>query len=73
MSPRELQTRTHRGPVFEVRTQRCFLGCIIISRHVVPLDLPHVVGSGAALRVTWRYRTGAASSYCRRGYPCPLV
>jgi hypothetical protein len=24
----------------EVRTQRCFLGCIILPRHVVPLDLP---------------------------------
>jgi hypothetical protein len=29
----------------------------------------HVVGSGAALRVTRRCRTGAAPSYSRRGYP----
>jgi hypothetical protein len=29
----------------------------------------HVVGSGAVLRVTWRCRTGAVPSYCRRGYP----
>jgi hypothetical protein len=29
----------------------------------------HVVGSGATLRVTWRGRTGAAPSCCRRGYP----
>jgi hypothetical protein len=29
----------------------------------------HVVGSGAALRMTWECRTGAAPSYRRRGYP----
>jgi hypothetical protein len=29
----------------------------------------HVVGSGATLRVTWRSRTCAVSSYHRRGYP----
>jgi hypothetical protein len=37
---------------------------------VVLLTLPYVVGLGAAPRVTWGCRTGAASSYCRRGYPC---
>jgi hypothetical protein len=29
-----------RCPSAEVRTQRCFLGCIILPRHVVPLGLP---------------------------------
>jgi hypothetical protein len=29
----------------------------------------HVVGSGAALRVTWRCCTGIVSPYFRRGYP----
>jgi hypothetical protein len=42
MSPRELRTGTHRVQCssMEVRTQRCFLGCIILPRHVVPLGLP---------------------------------
>jgi hypothetical protein len=42
MSPRELQARTPRGPVFlyRGRTQQCFLGHIILLLHVVPLGLP---------------------------------
>jgi hypothetical protein len=71
MSPRELRTRTHRGPVFL---------CGDPNPTVLPgmyypysprgaLRSAHVVGSGAALGVTWRCRTGAASLYCRRGYP----
>jgi hypothetical protein len=71
MSPRELQTRTHRGPVFlcggpdpTVLSRMYYLS----SPHGA-LRPAHVVGSGAALRVTWRCHTGAVSSYCRRGYP----
>jgi hypothetical protein len=33
----------------------------------------HAVGSGAASRATEGCRTGAASSYCKRGYPCLKV
>jgi hypothetical protein len=33
----------------------------------------HAVGSGAASRVTGGCCTGAASSYCRKGYPCLKV
>jgi hypothetical protein len=71
ISPRELRTRTHRGPVFF---------CVGSDPTVLPrmhypssprgaLRSAHMVGSGAALRVTWRCRTGVASLYCRRGYP----
>jgi hypothetical protein len=70
MSPRELRTRTHRGPVF-------------LCGGLDPMVLPgmyypssprgtfrpvHVAGSGATLRATWRHRTGAAPSYYRRWY-----
>jgi hypothetical protein len=65
----ELRTRSYRGPV-EVRTYQRTPGSLIFPCHVVLLALPHVVGSSAAPRVTWGCRTGAASSYCRRGYPC---
>jgi hypothetical protein len=65
----ELRTRSYRGPV-EVRTYQCTTGSLIFPCHVVLLALFHVVGLGAAPRVTWRCRTGAESSYCRRGYPC---
>jgi hypothetical protein len=65
----ELQTRSYKGPM-EVRTYQCTPGSLIFPCHVVLLALTHVVGSGAAPRVTWGCRTGAASSYCRRGYPC---
>jgi hypothetical protein len=71
MSPRELRTRTHRGPVFLCEgpdpTVLPRMYCSSLPRGA--LRPAHVVGSGAALRVTWRCRTGAASSYCRRGYP----
>jgi hypothetical protein len=65
----ELRTRSYRGPV-EVRTYQCTPGSLIFPCHMVLLALPHVVGLGAAPRVTWRCRMGAVSSYCRRGYPC---
>jgi hypothetical protein len=63
--------RTYRGPVF-------FCGgpdpmVLPVTYHPSSprgaLRPAHVVGSGAALRVTRRCRTGAAPSYCRRGYP----
>ena len=71
MPPRELRACAHRGPV---------LLCggsdpTVLPRTYYPssprgsLRPAHVVGSGATLRVTWRCRTGAAPSYCRRGYP----
>jgi hypothetical protein len=47
----ELQTRSYRGLV-EVRTYQCTPGSLIFPYHVVLLALPHVVGSGAAPRVT---------------------
>jgi hypothetical protein len=65
----ELRTRSHRGPV-EVRTYQCIPGSLIFPCHVVLLTPPYVAGLGAAPHVTWGCRTGAASSYCRRGYPC---
>jgi hypothetical protein len=66
----ELRTRSYRGPVS--------LGGPDPSMHVgmyylfLPRGAPspaHVVGSGAALCMTWRCGTGAAPSYRRRGYP----
>jgi hypothetical protein len=69
MSPWELRTHSYRGPV-EVRTYQYTPGSLIFPCHVVLLALPHVVGLGAAPRVTKGCRTGAASSYCRRGCPC---
>jgi hypothetical protein len=68
----ELRTHSYRGPV-------SFRGGPDLLMHPgeyylsLPRGAPspaHVVGSGAALRVTWGCRTGAASSYCRRRYPC---
>jgi hypothetical protein len=64
----ELRTRSYRGPV-EVRAYQCTPGSLIFPCHVVLLALPHVVGLGAPPHVTRGCRTGAASSYCRRGYP----
>jgi hypothetical protein len=71
MSPRELRTRTHRGPVFLCGgpDPTVLLGMYYPSSPRGALRPAHVVGSGVALHVTWRCRTGAASSYCRRGYP----
>jgi hypothetical protein len=71
MYPRELCARTYRGSVF-------LYGCpdpMVLPGTYHPssprgaLRPAHVVGSGAALRVTRRCRMGAAPSYCRRGYP----
>jgi hypothetical protein len=71
MSPWELRTRTHRGPVFLCGSPdtTVFPGMHYPSSPCGTLRPAHVVGSGAALRVTWRCRTGVASLYCRRGYP----
>jgi hypothetical protein len=71
MSPRELQTRSHRGPVFLCGgpDPTVLPGMYYPSSPRGALRPAHVVGSGATLHATWRRRTGAASSYCRRGYP----
>jgi hypothetical protein len=71
MSPRELQARTHRGPVSLCGgpDPTVLPGMYYPSSPRGALRPAHVVGSGAALRVIWRCRTGAAPSYCRRGYP----
>jgi hypothetical protein len=71
VSPRELRTRTHRGLVFLCGGPDPMMlpGMYYPSSPRGALRPAHVVGSGAALRVTWRCRTGAAPSYCRRGYP----
>jgi hypothetical protein len=72
MSSWELRTRTHRGPVSlyggpdPIMHPRMYYLSSLRGALIPAL----AVGSGAALRVTWRCRTGAASSYCRRGYPC---
>jgi hypothetical protein len=68
----ELRTHSYRGPV-------SFRGGPDLSMHPgesylsLPRGAPshvHVVGSGAAPRMTWGCRTGTTSSYCKRGYPC---
>jgi hypothetical protein len=71
MSPRELRARIHRGLVFLYRgpDPTMLPGTYYPSLPRGALRPSHVVGSGAALRVTWGCRTGAAPSYCRRGYP----
>ena len=71
VSPRELRTRTHRGSVFLCggRNPTTHHGMYYLSSPRGAFRPAHVVGSGAALRVTWRCRTGAAPSYCGRGYP----
>jgi hypothetical protein len=71
MSPRELQAHTYRGPVFLYGgpDPTMLPGTYHPSSPCGALRPAHVVGSGAALRVTRRSRTGAAPSYCRRGYP----
>jgi hypothetical protein len=72
MSPWELRTRTHKGLVSLCGGPDPIMhpGMYYLSAPRGALRPTHVVGSGAALRATWRCRTGAASSYCRRGYPC---
>jgi hypothetical protein len=71
MSPRELRTRTHTGPVFLCGGPDPIVlpGMHYPSSPRGTLRPVHVVGSGATLRAAWRCRTGAAPSYCRRGYP----
>jgi hypothetical protein len=71
MYPRELQARTYRGPVFLCGDPNptVLRGTYHPSSPRGALRPAHVVGSGAALRVTRRRRTGAVPSYCRRGYP----
>jgi hypothetical protein len=72
MSLRELRTHTHRGPVFLCGGPDPTVppGMYYPPSPRGPLRPAHVVGSGAVPCVTWRCRTGVASSYCRRGYPC---
>jgi hypothetical protein len=71
MSPQELWARTHRGLVFLCGgpDPTVLPGTYYPSSPRGALRPAHVVGSDAALRVTWRCRTGAAPSYCRREYP----
>jgi hypothetical protein len=71
VSPWELRARTYRGPVFLCGgpDPTVLPGTYHPSLPRGALRPAHVVGLGAALRVTRRCRTGAAPSYCRRGYP----
>jgi hypothetical protein len=71
MSPRDLRARTYRGLVFlyGAPDPTVLPGTYHPSSPRGAFRPAHVVGSGAALRVTRRCRTGAAPSYCRRGYP----
>jgi hypothetical protein len=71
MSLRELRARTYRGPVFLCGgpDPTVLPGTYHPSSPRGAFRPAHVVGSGAALRVTRRCRTGAAPSYCRRRYP----
>jgi hypothetical protein len=71
MPPRELRARAHRGPVLLCGgpDPTVLPGTYHPSSPRGALRPAHVVGSGAALRVTRRCRMGAAPSYCRRGYP----
>jgi hypothetical protein len=66
----ELRTRSYRGLVsLGGPDPLMHLGMYYLS---LPRGAPssaHVVGSGAALRMTWRCGMGAAPSYRRRGYP----
>jgi hypothetical protein len=71
MSSWKLQTRTYRGPVYlcggpdpSIHPWKYYLSL----PHGAPRPA-HVVGSGAALCVACRCRTGAAPSCRRRGYP----
>jgi hypothetical protein len=61
----------HRGPVFLCGgpDPTVLPGMYYPSSPRGALRPAHVVGSGATLGVTWRSRTCASSSYCRRGYP----
>jgi hypothetical protein len=67
----ELRSCTYRGPVslYGGPDPTMHPGMYYLSLPRGALRPAHVVGLGAILRVAWRCRTGAASSYCRRGYP----
>jgi hypothetical protein len=62
MPSRELRTHTQRGPVFLYGglDPTTLPGMYYLSSPRGALRPAHVVGSGAALRVTWRCCTGAA-------------
>jgi hypothetical protein len=66
----ELRTRSYRGSVsLGGPDPSMHLGMYYLSLPRGAPSLAHVVGLGAALRMTWRCRTGAAPSYRGRGYP----
>jgi hypothetical protein len=70
MSFRELRTRSYRGPVsLGGPDPSMHLGMYYLS---LPRGTPspaHVVGLGAAFRMTWRCGTGATPSYRKEGTP----
>jgi hypothetical protein len=67
----EPRTCTYRGPVSLCGgpDPTTHPGMYYLSLPRGALRPTHVVGLGVVLRVAWRCQTGAASSYCRRGYP----
>jgi hypothetical protein len=67
----ELWTCTYRGPVslYGGPDPTMHPGMYYLSLPRGALRPTHVVGLDAILRVAWKCRTGAASSYYRRGYP----
>jgi hypothetical protein len=71
MASWELWTRKYKGPVSLCGGPDPLMhpGKYYLSLPRGGPRLAHAVGSGAALRVAWWCRTGAAPSYCRRGYP----
>jgi hypothetical protein len=62
-----------RRPSAEVRTYRCTLGSLIFPCHAVLPTLPMWWGRVLLPVRPGGCRTGVASSYCRRGYPCLKV
>jgi hypothetical protein len=71
----ELRTRSTgiRRPSAKVRTYRCTLGSFIFPGHAVLPTLPMRWGRVLLPVRLGGCRTGAASSYRRRGYPCLKV
>jgi hypothetical protein len=70
MSSWELRTHSYRGPMsLGGLDPLMHLGKYYLSLSRGAPSPAHVVGSRAALRMTWRCGTGAAPSYRRRGYP----
>jgi hypothetical protein len=71
MSSWKLRTRTHRGPVSLCGGSDPTMhpGMYYLSSPRGALRPAHVVGSGAALRVTWRCHTGSASHTVEEGTP----